>query len=120
MLQLLDGNFGIDALYARRRSKHRFVAVREVVDKSLREVAAVAAARGVDLGSDAIEKTWQRYDTLAPESTASLQRDVMEGKKSELEAQLGAVVRLGREAGVPVPVTEVLYACLLPQYHHAQ
>lgn len=94
--------------------------VRAIADASLREVAAVAAARGIDLGPDAIEKTWQRYDAFAPESTSSLQRDVMEGKKSELEAQLGAVVRLGRESGVPTPVTAVLYGCLLPQYHLAR
>ena len=51
--------------------------------------------------------------TLAPESTSSLQRDVMEGKMSELDAQLGTVVRLAREAGVPTPVNDVLYACLV-------
>jgi 2-dehydropantoate 2-reductase len=94
--------------------------VRAVADASLREVAAVAAARRIDLGADAIEKTWQRYDGLAPESTASLQRDVVEGKPSELEAQLGAVVRLGQESGVPTPVTAALYACLLPQERRAR
>ena len=94
--------------------------VREIADRSLREVLAVATARGIDLGDDAIEKTWQRYDALAAESTASLQRDVMEGRPSELEAQLGAIVRLGREAGVPTPVTEVLYGCLLPQERRAR
>jgi 2-dehydropantoate 2-reductase len=37
-----------------------------------------------------------------------------EGRPSELEAQLGAVVRLGREVGVDTPVCETLYAALLP------
>ena len=65
----------------------------------------LAAARGIDLGADAIEHTWQRYDAMAPDSTSSLQRDIMEGKPSELDAQLGAIVRLARESGVAVPVT---------------
>ena len=94
--------------------------LRDLVTAGLHEVAALAAARGIDLGADAVEKTWQRYDSLAPASTSSLQRDVMEGKPSELDAQLGAVVRLAQHAGVAVPVTSMLYHCLLPQERRAR
>lgn len=94
--------------------------IRDLVTQSLREVVALAAARGIDLGENAVEKTWQRYDALAPASTSSLQRDVMAGKPSELDAQLGAIVRLAKEAGVPVPVTEFVYHTLLPQERHAR
>jgi 2-dehydropantoate 2-reductase len=88
---------------------------RAVADRALREIIAVAAARGIDLGEDAVPRTWERYDGLAPESTSSFQRDVVDGKPSELDAQLGAAVRLAKEYGVDVPVTELLYHCLLPQ-----
>jgi 2-dehydropantoate 2-reductase len=94
--------------------------IRELVTQSLREVVALATARGIDLGADAVEKTWQRYDALAPESTSSLQRDVMSGKPSELDAQLGAIVRLARESGVDVPVTSFVYHALLPQEEAAR
>jgi 2-dehydropantoate 2-reductase len=94
--------------------------IRLIVDRSLREVVAVAAVRGIDLGADAVEKTWQRYDTLAAASTSSLQRDMVEGRPSELDAQLGAVVRFGEELGVPTPVTEMLYHCLMPQERRAR
>ncbi len=94
--------------------------VRLIVDRSLREVVAVAEARGIDLGTDALERTWQHYDALAAASTSSLQRDMMEGKPSELDAQLGAVVRFARESGVATPVTEVLYHLLLPQERRAR
>jgi len=94
--------------------------VREVVDGSLREVVAVAAAAGVDLGPDAVAKTWERYDALAPTSTSSMQRDIMEGKPSELDGQLGALIRLARRHQVPAPVTEQIYACLLPQENLAR
>lgn len=94
--------------------------IRAIVTDSLREVVALASSRGIDLGDDAVEKTWQRYDALAPASTSSLQRDVMEGKPSELDAQLGAIVRLARETAVAVPVTAMVYHALLPQEHLAR
>src|SRR6185369_13002603 len=89
--------------------------VRELATKAIAEVAAVAHARGVQLDADAINATLDRYDALAPDATSSLQRDIMQGKPSELDAQLGAVVRMGREANVPTPVCAMLYAVLLPQ-----
>ncbi|HEX8615951.1 MAG TPA: 2-dehydropantoate 2-reductase [Thermoanaerobaculia bacterium] len=89
--------------------------VRLIADGLLRELAALALARGVDLGAEAVARTWERYDAMAPLSTASMQRDVMEGKPSELDAQLGVIVRLARESGVAVPMTSFVYNCLLPQ-----
>lgn len=94
--------------------------LRAIAEASLHEVVALATARGVDLGPDAVEKTWERYDALAPTATASMQRDILEGKPSELDAQLGAVVRLAKEHGVPAPVTSMIYHCLLPQEEAAR
>ena len=44
-----------------------------------------------------------------------MQRDIMEGRPSELEVQNGAVVRFGQEEGVPTPVNAFIYYTLLPQ-----
>ena len=88
---------------------------REIAVRALGEIVAVAAARGIDLGVDAVQRTLERYDAMAPDSTSSLQRDIMEGKPSELEAQAGAIVRMSRASDVPTPVCEALYALLLPQ-----
>jgi 2-dehydropantoate 2-reductase len=44
-----------------------------------------------------------------------MQRDIMEGRPSELGAQTGAVVKMGLETGVPTPVQAFIYASLLPQ-----
>jgi 2-dehydropantoate 2-reductase len=90
-------------------------ATRELAIRALEEIIALASTRGIDLGGDAIDRTMDRYDGLEPDSTASLQRDVMGGHPSELEAQIGAIVRMAREAGVPTPVHDTIYACLLPQ-----
>lgn len=94
--------------------------VRAIADALLHEIVALAGSRGIDLGPDAVPKTWERFDALAAPSTASMQRDVMDGKPSELEAQLGAVIRLGAESGVPTPASRLLYGCLLPQERTAR
>ena len=59
-------------------------------------------------------------ETLAPEGTTSLHRDIVVGKPSELEAWSGAVVRLGAESGVPTPLHGFLYASLLPLERRAR
>ncbi|HEX8169518.1 MAG TPA: 2-dehydropantoate 2-reductase [Thermoanaerobaculia bacterium] len=93
---------------------------RAMAEDALREIIALATARGVMLPPNALALTMERYDAMPPESTSSLQRDVIEGKPSELEAQLGAVVRLGAASGVATPVSSILYACLVPQERRAR
>jgi len=88
---------------------------RELAERAMREVAAVAAARGHALAPDAVERTLAFVDGMAPGATSSLQRDVEAGRRTELEAQVGAVVRLGAAAGVETPACQLLYDCLLPQ-----
>ena len=87
---------------------------RKLLDDTLREAVAVACARGLALGEATVERTWKFYNTLPPESTASMQRDLMNGQPSELESQTGAVVRIGSEKGVPTPINRFIYQTLLP------
>ncbi|MBL0170896.1 MAG: 2-dehydropantoate 2-reductase [Gemmatimonadaceae bacterium] len=87
---------------------------RALLDACVREVRAIGIGAGVALGDDAEARTWKRYDTLPPDSTASMQRDIMAQRPSELERQTGAVIRLGKQHGVPTPVHDVLYAVLRP------
>jgi len=87
---------------------------RRLLESAMREVSVLARARGVRLADDAVARTLRFVDGLPPEATASMQRDILAGRPSELEQQSGAVVRLGRRAGVPVPANEFLYASLLP------
>ena len=93
---------------------------RALLRRAMEEIQAVARARGVALPGDAVEKGMAFLDGLDPTGTTSLQRDITEGKPSELEAWNGAVVRLGREAGVATPTHEFLYASLLPLERRAR
>jgi len=87
---------------------------RDQLERAMHEVLAVARAHGVALPDDAVEETLAFTDTVPAEGTASMQRDILAGRPSELEAQSGAVVRLGREKGVATPVHEELHRVLAP------
>ncbi|MDN3557689.1 2-dehydropantoate 2-reductase [Halomonas maura] len=93
---------------------------RGLIEQILAEIEAVARARGVALPADAVARALAFIDELPAQSTASMQRDIMEGRPSELEAQNGAVVRLGRAAGVATPVNAMIHAALLPQENSAR
>jgi 2-dehydropantoate 2-reductase len=87
---------------------------RRLLESSMKEIEAVARARGVALPEDAVASNLALLEKFEPGSTSSMQRDLEAGKLSELEDLTGAVVRLGREARVEVPVNEFIYAALLP------
>jgi 2-dehydropantoate 2-reductase len=88
--------------------------IRQMLERGMREILEVARARRVSLMEGIVEKSMGLIDSMAPGSTTSLQRDIAAGKPSELEAWNGAVVRLGRAAGVPTPLHEFIYHSLLP------
>jgi 2-dehydropantoate 2-reductase len=93
---------------------------RGLLRDALEEIHAVARRAGIALPADAVERTLAFIDGLPPDGTASMQRDVLAGRPSELEAQVGAVVRLGERLGVEVPVHRTIYAALLPQERRAR
>jgi 2-dehydropantoate 2-reductase len=49
-----------------------------------------------------------------------MQRDIMSGRPSELDAQIGVVVRMGAALGVDTPLHDFLYASLLPSEKNAR
>ncbi|HEX9112134.1 MAG TPA: ketopantoate reductase C-terminal domain-containing protein, partial [Terriglobales bacterium] len=93
---------------------------RALLQQVMEEVAAVASQRGVRQAGDIVARTMSFIDSMPKEGTASMQRDVADGRPSELEAIIGSVVRFGKEAGVPTPAAEFIYASLLPQERRAR
>jgi 2-dehydropantoate 2-reductase len=88
---------------------------RSLLEAAMREVLAVGRARGVDLEEEAVGRSMAMIDGFEPHGTSSMQRDIMAGRRSELDAWNGAVVRLGRRAGVDTPAHAHIHAALLPQ-----
>lgn len=77
---------------------------REAFKTMIREIAALAEAMGVPFERNMVEVNLNILSTLAPEATTSMQRDVMEGKDSEIDGLVYEVVRMGERYHVPVPM----------------
>ena len=86
---------------------------RALAEASMQETLALAGRLSVALARDSVAETMTFIDGLPPGGTASMQRDIEEGRPSELESLSGAVVRLGSEAGVATPIHGFFYHCLL-------
>ena len=87
---------------------------RELLRRAMQEIADVARGLGIILPGDAVTRALAIADSLPPEGTSSLQRDIAAGAPSELDDWSGAAVRLGARSGVPTPVQSFIYSVLLP------
>lgn len=79
---------------------------REMFCALIREIVRLSEAMGIRFEEDLVERNLKILSGLSPEATTSMQRDVMEGKKSEIDGLVYEIVRLGKEYGVEVPEYE--------------
>lgn len=94
--------------------------IKELMQKTADEIVAVAKAKGIYLSDVLVEQQFKIIESQPFNTTSSLQRDMMDGKPSELEAQNGTIVKMGMELGIPTPVNDFIYYCLLPQEKKAR
>ena len=87
---------------------------RSMLQDAMQEAYTVALASGIPMADDAVTNALSLVDAFPDESTASMQRDIMNGYPSELDAQNGAVVRAGIAVNVPTPTHRFIYHSLLP------
>lgn len=86
--------------------------LRQIMAAAANEVAAVAAAQGIELPFvDAARRTGEVARATA-ENRSSMLQDISRGAPTEIEAISGAVVRYGRHVGVPTPVNEFLWRAI--------
>jgi 2-dehydropantoate 2-reductase len=93
---------------------------RALLEGAMTEISETAQARGVNMAANAITKAFALIDSSPEQATASMQRDIMAGRPSELESWTGVVARMAREAGIAAPTHTFLYASLLPQERRAR
>ena len=79
---------------------------RELFKTMIREIATLAEAMGIPFQKDMVDVNLKILSNLAPEATTSMQRDIMEGKQSEIDGLVYEVVRMGEKYHVPVPAYE--------------
>ena len=86
----------------------------EMLKAAVRETLSVAHARGVKVAGSIDEDVATAYKALPPQAKASMLEDLERGRRIELPWLSGAVVRLGREAGVPTPIHSFITTVLKP------
>lgn len=88
--------------------------LRKLMISTAEEIVTIAKAKNININQETIKQSFKTIDNLPFETTASLQRDIMSGKPSELESQVGAVHKMGEELDIETPVNSFVYHCLLP------
>ena len=63
----------------------------------------MAIAMGIPFEEDIVSKNLHLIDTAAPDTTASMQKDLKKGVKSEIDGLVFEPVRLGKAYNVATP-----------------
>jgi 2-dehydropantoate 2-reductase len=87
---------------------------RELILGVLKEAVTVGRAAGVAIPPDCVDRHLALIDQLPPTVQGSMLTDLLNGRRLELEAFNGTVVRMGRDFSVPTPLNFAVYAALKP------
>jgi 2-dehydropantoate 2-reductase len=90
-----------DTLRVMRRSE-----IAEFARALIRECILVGRAEGAELPDDLVEETVGSLQSAPPDALTSMLQDRRAGKKLEVDARNGAVVRFGVRHGIPTPANQ--------------
>jgi len=93
---------------------------RDLLQQTATEIYKVGIAKGVRLPENSVAIIMSFISKQPYDSTASTQRDIMEGRPSELQNFNGYIVEEGKKTGVSTPVNEFTYSCLQPMEYKAR
>ena len=77
-----------------------------------REIETLARAEGVPVADDVVDRIVPYIDKIPGSMRSSLLIDLQQGKRIEVEALQGTVVRRGAARGIPTPIISTLYSVL--------
>lgn len=89
--------------------------IRDTFAALIGEIHTLAKAMGISFPTDIVKTNLDILDSLTPEASTSMQRDVKKGKSSEMDGLIFEVVRMGQQYGVPLPVYEKIARALSAQ-----
>ena len=87
--------------------------MRDSLMRMFEETEAVGRACGVALPEDIVSRTLAFTDAQGYDNTSSMQRDYTEGLANELDAQIGAIRRMGQKVSVETPTLDLVYGALV-------
>jgi len=74
----------------------------------IQEIEMLAQAMGIVFRDNIVEKNLTILDALLPTASTSMQRDLRQGKQTEMDGLLFEVVRLGKRYAISLPHYEML------------
>lgn len=88
---------------------------KELIVRMAEECVAVTKAAGIGLGVDGdpiqgLIATIERFHASGAKPKCSMLQDLEKGRRTEIDAINGSIVREGRRLGIPTPVNEVMVA----------
>src|SRR3954469_972532 len=86
----------------------------EMLKAAVRETLAAAPPKGLAATGTIDDAVAAAYKALPPQAKASMLEDLERGRRLELPWLSGAVVRIGRELGVPTPIHGFIATVLKP------
>ncbi len=88
--------------------------IRDTFAALIGEVDRLADAMGIHFEGDIVKTNLDILDSLTPEASTSMQRDVKKGKESEMDGLIFEVVRMAKKYGVELPMYEKIAKALKP------
>ena len=74
---------------------------RRLLEELMYGVQAAARARGVAVPDDAVRRSIATLDQVSPLALGNM-REIVQNRPSELDAEIGTVIRLAKKTGVDV------------------
>ncbi|HUV71338.1 MAG TPA: 2-dehydropantoate 2-reductase [Terracidiphilus sp.] len=102
----------LNALTLKPAGVLREEAMNRVAMAMVAECAAVGRAEGAHLEDDLPEQVMSRYRLHPADAVNSLLADRLAGRKMEIDARNGAIVRKGEKHGIPTPMNRMAVALL--------
>ena len=81
---------------------------REFLSDCMSEISALADAMEIPFLVDIVKTNLEILDALSPEASTSMQRDIWDGKQSEIDGLVFEPVRLAKKYGVKMPKYEMI------------
>lgn len=89
---------------------------RAMLAEAMNETYVIGKAKGIALPDGFVAQVFETLKKYDNNSRSSLYHDLVNGRRMEVDAFSGTIIRYGKELGIPTPVHKAIYAALLP--HH--
>ena len=80
--------------------------IRDMFISLVREIEVLAEVIGIHFNTDIVQTNLEILDDLAPSAVTSMQRDIAQGRESEIDGLIFEVIRTGKRYGLSMPTYE--------------